>query len=171
MEFNNQNKNYNIVDYDQNWLNMFSIESKKIKDLLGDEVLEIHHIGSTSVPGMSGKPTIDMLLISNNMFQIETHTNLMLQLGYHSLGARNSQNTCLFEKGVNGQRQFIVHFYPSGHSEIKQIIVIRDYLRTHKDEAENYSKFKKNLKNKFPNDYKQYRDEKDKFINKLICAL
>lgn len=162
-----ENINYKIIPYDPNWPVLFSQESKKISDVIGANILETHHIGSTSVPGMSGKSTIDILFVVRDISRISENIVAMEKTGYSSLGSRNDKNSHLFEKEENGNRIYIVHFYPKNHPEIKQMISIRDYLRNHEDEAKKYSEIKLSLFQKFPNDYTQYRKLKDEHMEDL----
>jgi GrpB-like predicted nucleotidyltransferase (UPF0157 family) len=160
-------RNYKIILYDPQWPILFSEESERINRIVGDNILEIYHIGSTSVPGMSGKATIDILFVVDDISKIDDYISHLKTIGYTSLGSRNAENSRLFEKEVDEQRLFIIHFYQNNHPEIFQIIAIRDYLRTHKDKADQYGEFKLALFQKFPNDYSQYRKLKDEYMNDL----
>lgn len=162
-----KNRSYKIISYDPNWPILFSQESKKISDIIGDNILETHHIGSTSVIGMSGKPTVDILFVVKDVSKISAKIIDMKKIGYISLGSLNTRDSHLFEKEKNGNRTFIVHFYQKGHPEIRQILAIRDYLRNHENEAKNYSEIKLSLFQKFPYDYKQYRKLKDEYMESL----
>jgi len=146
---------------------MFSEESQRIAEIIGDNILEVQHIGSTSVPGMSGKPTIDILFVVDDISKIKNNIADMRKIGYESLGAQNAENSHLFEKEIEGKRIFIVHFYQKNHPEIKQIIAIRDYLKTHKNKALEYSNLKVSLFQKFPDSYSQYRKFKDEYMENL----
>lgn len=165
------NRSYKIISYDPKWPVLFSEESEKISNLIDGNILEIHHVGSTSVTGMSGKATVDILFVVKDISRISDHIFDMERNGYISLGSRNSNDSLLFEKVINGDRIFIVHFYQKNHPEIFQIIAIRDYLRTHKDKADEYSEFKLALFKKFPDDYSQYRKLKNEYIKKLISEV
>ena len=57
----NRAMNVIVTEYSKDWPRKFAHEAKKMKDILGDELIEIHHIGSTSVPGLQAKPIIDMM--------------------------------------------------------------------------------------------------------------
>lgn len=164
-----KNRSYKIIPYDPNWPVLFSNESKKVSDIIGNNIFETHHIGSTSVPGMSGKSTIDILFVVQDISRISEKIVDLKKIGYSSLGPRNAKNSHLFEKEENGNRTYIVHFYPQTHPEIKQMISIRDYLRSHEDEARKYSEIKLSLAHKFPNDYTQYRKLKDEYMEDLKC--
>lgn len=50
-----------VVEYDPSWPELFLLEAERIKQALGNNCIEIHHIGSTSIPGLNTKPIIDML--------------------------------------------------------------------------------------------------------------
>ena len=161
------NRNYKIIPYDPQWPILFSEESERIIRVIGDNILEIYHIGSTSVPDMSGKATIDMLFVVKDISKIDAHISDLNKIGYTSLGSRNAENSHLFEKEVDGQRLFIVHFYQNNHLEVFQILAIRDYLRSHHEKAHQYSEFKLSLFQKFPNDYSQYRRLKDEYMENI----
>lgn len=160
-------RNYKIIPYDPQWPILFSEESERINRIVGSNILEIHHIGSTSVFGMPGKATIDILFVVDDISRIDDHISHLKKVGYASLGSRNAENSHLFEKNVDGNRVFIIHFYPKNHPEIFQIIAIRDYLKTHTDKANQYGEFKFYLFQKFPNDYSQYRKLKDAYMDDL----
>lgn len=162
-----KNISYKIVPYNPNWSILFSQESKKIIGVIGNNILETHHIGSTSVIGMSGKSTIDILFIVKDVSKIDEKLVEMEKIGYNSLGSLNAKDSHLFEKEKYGNRTFIAHFYQKDHPEIKQILAIRDYLRNHENEAIKYSEMKLSLFQKFPNDYRQYRKLKDKYMGNL----
>ena len=162
-----KNRSYKIIPYDPNWLILFDQESEKISDIIGNNILETYHIGSTSITGMTGKPTIDILIIVKDVSKISQRIAGMKKIGYTSLGSFNAKDSHLFEKEKNGKRTFIVHFYQKDHPEIKQILAIRDYLRNHENEAKKYSDMKLSLFQKFPSDYKQYRKLKDEYMKSL----
>ena len=56
------NSTIHIASYDPAWPSLFAREAKQIRDILGDKVLLLEHVGSTSVPGLPAKPIIDMVL-------------------------------------------------------------------------------------------------------------
>ena len=51
-----------VVSYNPNWKETYKEESEKIKNILNDIIIDIHHIGSTAIPGIKAKPVIDMLV-------------------------------------------------------------------------------------------------------------
>ena len=66
-----------VVPYNENWVQQFQNESAKIKDQLGNVMHNIHHIGSTSIPGMYAKPIIDMILVVKSLIELDKVSNLL----------------------------------------------------------------------------------------------
>lgn len=65
-----------VVPYDPNWPNIFEAEATCIKKALADNCIALHHVGSTSVPGLAAKPKIDLIAVGRDLFfdksQLET---------------------------------------------------------------------------------------------------
>ena len=62
---------YSFTVYSPEWPIEFEREATRLRSILGDEIVEIHHIGSTSVPGLDAKPIIDMLPLVHNIERID----------------------------------------------------------------------------------------------------
>lgn len=86
-----------VEPYDEKWPAMFNAENFLLQALLGDVARKIHHIGSTSVPGLSAKPVIDILLEVADINQLDKCNSAMVDAGYVARG----------ENGIAGRRYFI----------------------------------------------------------------
>lgn len=166
-EYRYRDRKYDVVAHDPSWRKRFEEEAKRIQDIFGPDAIEIQHIGSTAVPGLAAKPTIDMLVIVDSADVADRHSKLMKGLGYQSLGAFIAEDTRLFEKEVDGERLFIVHVFEKGHPHTNDMIKVRDYLVTYPEEARAYEDFKKDLKKRFPDDYVSYRKAKNEYMKEL----
>src|SRR5689334_25340917 len=51
-----------LAEYDPQWPVLFEREAERIRTALGEKVVLLEHVGSTSVPGLAAKPVIDILL-------------------------------------------------------------------------------------------------------------
>lgn len=163
-----KNRQYKIQKYDSQYPIRFSMESQKIQSIIGKNIIETHHIGSTSVEGMYGKNTIDILFVVDDILKIDDFVVDLNRIGYKSLGAVHINNTHLFEKEVNEERLFILQFLSKEmKNEIQEMFAIKNYLITHKEEILKYNSLKKTLFQKFPNDYKKYRESKDNYMKNL----
>lgn len=163
-----QGRKYEVLPYDKNWVRLFGDEEKKIKEIFSDCVVGIEHVGSTSVSGMSGKPTIDILVLVNDISCGDAPISGMEKNGYVSRGEYIAVDSCSFAKEKDGHILFNVHIFKPEHNEAKKILLLRDFLRRNKDEADNYGSFKLQLFEKYSEDYGMYRKEKDKYMERLM---
>lgn len=164
-----KNRKYKVLHYDKNWANVFDDEAKKIKEIFSDCLVGIEHVGSTAIPGISGKPTIDILVLINDISCGDASISEMEKLGYVSKGEYVVAGGRLFVKEKDGHIIFNVHIFQPEHEEAKKMLLLRDFLRRNKDEADNYGSFKLQLFEKYSEDYGMYRKEKDKYMKKLMA--
>lgn len=164
-----QDRKYEVLPYDKNWVRLFGNEAKKIKEIFGDCVVGIEHVGSTSVMGMSGKPTIDILVLANNISCGDASISGMKKLGYVSKGEYVAADSRLFTKEKDGHILFNIHIFQPEHDEAKKMLLLRDFLRKNKNEADNYGSLKLQLFEKYPEDYGMYRKEKDEYVEKPMA--
>ncbi|MEK7505702.1 MAG: GrpB family protein [Patescibacteria group bacterium] len=162
-----KDRKYDVVPYDENWPRQFEKYKSKLKKIFGDDV-QIEHIGSTSVPGMGGKPCIDVLLIIKDLKNVEDHISDMEKVGFQYAGQFVMKNSRLFRVTKDNHLLANIHFFPIGHPHNIEMINLRDYLRNHPKEVETYSNIKKDLYSKYSDDYASYRKHKDEYILNLI---
>jgi len=121
-----------VVDYDPEWPALFEAEAERIRAACGRVVVEIEHIGSTSVPGLAAKPIIDIMPgvedIAGARARLEAG---MRGLGYESLGEYGIPGRLYFRKGV--PRSHHVHVFEVGKPEWRKHLLFRDYLRAHEE--------------------------------------
>lgn len=130
-----------VVPYDPNWPRIFEAESKVIKKALGDNYIAIHHVGSTSVPGLAAKPKIDIIAVVRDLFFPVSKLNA---LGYTyrgglSIPLRRSFTLRAVDKNIN------LHVFEENDPEIELNILFRDYLRKHPVVRNEYEALKYNL--------------------------
>ena len=75
-----------VVSYNPNWREMYKEESEKIKNILNDIIIDIHHIGSTALPGIKAKPVIDILVEVKDIERVDQYNHKMKELGYEAMG-------------------------------------------------------------------------------------
>jgi GrpB-like predicted nucleotidyltransferase (UPF0157 family) len=150
-----------VVPYNQDWPLAFKTEAAKIKEALGDNCIEVHHIGSTSVPGLAAKPIIDMMPVVRDLGAVN---NLAMEdLGYEAKGGDGIPFRSYFTKGKD-LRTHNVHIFEQGNLEIERHLNFRDWMLNNPADKEAYAELKNNLAEKFSNDIKSYRIDKDEFI-------
>lgn len=95
------------------WPKIFEAESLKIKNALGDNCIAIHHIGSTSVPGLSAKPVIDMIGVIKDP---EKAIQQLESLGFKYKDEYNIPMRLYFNRSEGIDTN--LHVYQEGHPEI-----------------------------------------------------
>ncbi len=145
---------------------MYKEESEKIKNILNDIILDIHHIGSTAIPGIKAKPVIDILVEVKNIEEVDRYNHKMKELGYEAMGEHGIPKRRFFRKGGNNRTHHI-HIFQMGNEEIERHINFKEYLVAHPDKAREYSELKEKLANKYTYDAENYTNGKGDFIKKI----
>ncbi len=157
-------RNIVVVPYDPRWPGRFAEESAQVADRFADNAVAIHHIGSTSVPGLAAKPVIDMLLVVKDIEAVDHKDDEMAALGYVAKGEFGIAGRRYFPKGPDDARTFHLHTYEDGHGEIRRHLEFRDYLIAHPEDAARYGELKVELAARFRDDAEGYMAGKDPLI-------
>ena len=155
-----------VASYNPNWKNMYKEESEKIKNILNDIIIDIHHIGSTAIPGIKAKPVIDILVEVKDIEEVDQYNHKMEELGYEAMGEYGIPKRRFFRKGENNRTHHI-HIFQTGNEEIERHINFKEYLIAHPDKAREYSKLKEELVNKYTYDVENYTNSKSDFIKEI----
>jgi GrpB-like predicted nucleotidyltransferase (UPF0157 family) len=156
-----------IVDYNPDWPRLAINEKKTVIKNVGKEFISrIEHIGSTAIPGLCAKPTIDILLEILDITNCDLLIKQLKKIGYQYIPKpENPPPHMMFakgysESGTTGQTYHIHVRYPGDWDEI----VFRDYLLINQKVTADYGKLKRKLATQFKNDREKYTDNKSNFI-------
>jgi len=162
-----------ISQYDPNWPNVYEAERKRIeKNITTTLYSRIEHFGSTSVPGLSSKNTIDILMAvefddTHNHKLIEQMKNIGYDFNWQNEGGNPHM---VFVKGYDperpNQQTYHIHAAPQDHV-LWNRIHFRNYLIAHPKVAKAYEDLKRSLANKFKHERVEYRIAKTEFINEF----
>jgi GrpB-like predicted nucleotidyltransferase (UPF0157 family) len=155
-----------VVPYNPDWKKEYISESKKICNFMSNEIINIYHVGSTSIPEIYAKPVIDILIEVKEIEHIDNFNSCMEDLGYTPCGEAGIKGRRYFFKGLY-KRTHHVHIFQTGNLEIDKHISFRDYMITHPEDAKRYEKLKKGLAIKFRYDSRGYVVGKDAFIKDI----
>lgn len=155
-----------VAPYTKEWVGKYEKEANRLSEIFGTELVEIHHIGSTSVEGLLAKPIIDILLVVKSIVRIDEFTSLMIAIGYEPRGENGLQGRRFFQKGGD-VRTYHLHFYEKGNDEVVRHLAFRNYLRTHPDAAKEYGNVKKKLSQCYPNDIESYKEGKERLVSEI----
>ena len=164
-------RNIVVLPYDQKWQQDFLDIKKELAEALGivpeGLALAIEHVGSTSVPGLSAKPIIDIDVVVKAC-DVEATIHALAVIGYNHEG----------NLGIPGREAFGYsdkehlqehHLYlcPEDSPELKRHLAFRDYLREHPQAVEEYSCIKLEAAKLFPHDIDGYINHKSPVIEKI----
>lgn len=156
-----------MKEHNPQWALMYTDEAEKIKEILGDELTGIYHIGSTSVEGLKAKPIIDIMGAVKNIDSVDQYNDKFIELGYEPMGEYGISKRRFFRKGREKRTHHIHIFQITDRENIERHLAVRDYLRKHPEDAATYGELKSKLAHKYSRDIEAYCDGKDSFVKNL----
>ena len=158
-----------VFPHNADWRDKFREEAKHVGAALGENVV-VHHIGSTSIPGIYAKPVIDILVEVKKISDVDARSSAMKSLGYAVMGQFGITGRRYFRgDDCEGIRTHQIHAFETGSAEVIRHLAFRNYLIAHPDDALEYSDLKRQLAAEHPFDADAYMDGKDAFINDTDC--
>ena len=163
-----------VAPYDVAWKSAFEDIKIEIESALGDLIIGIEHVGSTSVEGMSAKPCIDVDVIIKDYSVFDAVVDKFASIGYIHEGDLGIKDREAF-KYTDKPHLMTHHLYvcPQNSEELNRHITFRDFLRSNTEAARKYSSVKEVAAELFPNDIDKYIEYKSPCIEELYkqCGL
>ena len=163
-----------VLPYDAAWESAFEAIKAEIQTALGDLMLSIEHVGSTSVEGMSAKPCIDIDVVIRDYSVFDAVVQKLDAIGYIHEGDLGIQDREAF-KYADKPHLMTHHLYvcPRDSEELHRHIVFRDFLRENPEAVKKYSRVKETAAHLFPDSIDQYIEYKSPCIEELYreCGL
>lgn len=157
-----------LSNYDSKWQEEYRKEEKILKNVLKDKIIEIHHIGSTSIPGVKAKPIIDILIVITNLNAINEIEELLKDYNYTNRGKQGVEDRIFFAKGNEDARSHYIHFTEPNSDTYYNQMYFKKYLIDNPEYIKKYNDLKEELANKFANDRPMYTKGKSEFIKNVI---
>ncbi|MFC4562757.1 GrpB family protein [Nocardiopsis mangrovi] len=155
-----------VADYDAKWPFLFLREAGRIRKALGEAVLDLQHVGSTAVPGLTATPCVDLLLLVAHPADEDAYLPPLAGAGY-TLVDRDT--------GGDGRRLFKgpdvnidLHVLGAGSAEAARMLRFRDHLRTHPGDHELYAAAKRGLAERRWESVQDYADAKSPVIDDIM---
>jgi len=159
-----------LVPPNPEWAKLFKAEKVKIENILGPgNIIRIEHIGSTAIPGLLSKPTIDILIEIPGKENNETIIEGLKSIDYHYIQRlENPAPHMMFAKGYTKSgfkgQAYHIHIRYSGEWDE---IYFRDYLTKNPEAVSDYGALKRKLAEKYRNDREAYTNGKTDFIKRI----
>ena len=168
-----------VEPYDPEWPVLFEEERCRIVAAVGQIVAGVHHVGSTSIPGMPAKPILDIAVLLHEFKDGERCIEPLEKIGYVHKGLEDDiPGDRFFLKGhppqesrSNGQeiRTHILHMYTLDSPIWQNHFWFRDCLIANPDDAAEYARLKLTLADKHPDDRASYSAGKKSFITGMLA--
>ncbi len=157
-----------LKEYNPIYKELFENEKENLIKLLGDRIIKIEHVGSTSMPGIVSKPIIDMVCAIKSLDKIDEIKKILEENGYIYKGPIECENDRYqFLKGNSVKRDFHIYFTTLNSDVWYEYVLYRDYLLSHPDELKKYESLKKQLAILYPFDRRNYLKHKQIFMNQI----
>ncbi len=156
-----------VAEYDPEWPNWFARAADQIRGALGDAVLQLDHVGSTSVPGLAAKPLIDINLVVADTTDEAAYVPPLEALGYVLRVREPDWYEHRMLKGYDPPVN--LHVFAAGCEEIEKMLLFRDWLRTNDDDRELYTRTKRELAAKEWKYVQNYADAKSEVVQQILA--
>lgn len=160
-----------LAEYDPSWPELFDRHSERISAALGERALMIEHVGSTSVPGLPAKPTIDILLVVADSANEGSYLPA-LEAAAYVLRAREPdwhEHRMFVDDVPRPDRTAQIHVLSDGSVEIERVLLFRDRLRTNQADRELYKRTKRELAQREWKYVQSYADAKGDVVEGIIA--
>jgi GrpB-like predicted nucleotidyltransferase (UPF0157 family)/GNAT superfamily N-acetyltransferase len=149
------------------WADEYELAARDVRRILGDDVIAVHHIGSTAVEGMAAKPTIDLMAVVHCVEQAEQHDLWFVLAGWQPWGEHGTPGRRFYRRGSDVKHTHHLHIFGIGHPEIEHQLATVAYLRSHEAEARQYGELKLALAQAHPYDIDAYAAGKAEHVQEL----
>jgi len=159
-----------VLPYDEAWATAFEMIRAELESSLGDLILGIEHVGSTSVKDLSAKPCIDIDVVIHDYSVFDDVVQRLAAIGYIHEGNLGIAEREAF-KYTDKSHLMAHHLYvcPKDSAELHRHITFRDFLRQNPEAVKRYSQVKEKAAELYPCDIDGYIEYKSPCIKELYC--
>lgn len=154
-----------LVPHSTGWAQAAVNEAARIREAIGSNIIAVHHVGSTSIPGIHAKPILDLIPEVQSLAVLDSLAANLKNLGYEYWGEYGmvGRRYCTLDD-ASGQRRCQLHCFEIGHPQIERHLAFRDFLRANADKVREYEADKLRCRQLHPDDSHDYSDAKAEWI-------
>lgn len=157
-----------VVAYDPSWPHLYAREHALILAATAPSFLALEHIGSTAVPGLPAKPTIDMMAAVADLAHGVAALIPLARLGYQCIETGMPKRLFLRKRDLEHERSFHLHIVEEASWNERNERLLRDYLLAHPQAVQAYGQLKQQLAAELAYDGLAYTKAKTAFIQSLV---
>ncbi len=161
-----------IVEYNRHWPILYEKERKCILQAVGDKIVAIEHIGSTSIPDLGAKNIIDMMAGIEALGRAEDCLSSLANVGYVDVTPQPGMTDWYYCLGKSQHGiGYHLHMVKFKSAHWKKHLVFRDFLRKNPEAAQEYYRLKRELASRYGVDHEGYTEAKTPFIESVLARL
>ena len=160
-----------VIDYDPAWPERFEAERALLLRTVPGVFLSMEHVGSTAVPGLAAKPTIDVLGVVDELDAVLRSVEPLAAAGYDFRPGAfpDDEHHLFFRKVRAGKRLVHLHVLVSWSPAVDEYRLFRDFLRANPAAAARYGAYKRALAARFPDRRQSYVEAKQGEVEVLLA--
>ena len=162
-----RNSKIHLEPYNPRWPAEFKLLAERVRQALGEKILLLEHVGSTSVEGLPAKPIIDMLLLVLDSTDENAYVPALEQHGFF-LRIREPEwyeHRLLKSNDIKAN----LHVFSKGCEEVERMLSFRDWLRSNENDRKLYEQRKRELAARTWRYTQHYADAKSEVINAILA--
>lgn len=156
-----------LSPYRPEWRRAYREEARRLLYAWPPLICELHHIGSTSVPGLLAKPIVDILVAVWRIESVDKRADQVVELGYEGMGEYGIPGRRYFRKRDETGTSVSVHVFQCGNEELARHLRFRDYLIANEEAAQAYAAHKQELASESWDSTNEYAEAKTEFIRQV----
>lgn len=161
-----------IAPANPRWAEEFEKIAVMISRYIGDLIIGIEHVGSTSIPGLAAKPIIDLDVVIPDMTRFPAIIERLDQAGFDYEGNLGVEGREAFKRRFDDEfMKYHLYVCPKDGKGHREHIAFRDYLMTHPEVVRKYERLKIELVRLYPNDIDGYQNGKKEFIKGILTEV
>ena len=158
-----------IVEHELEWAAAFALEASRISSLVGNDIVDVQHVGSTAIAGLPAKPILDIAVAIRAREALPALTEHLRQQGYIDRGDAGAEGGYLLVKESEpGVRTVHVHIVEAADDQWRNYIEFRESLRSNPNLCRRYTELKRRLAERCRDDRKSYTEGKAAFIRAVL---
>jgi GrpB-like predicted nucleotidyltransferase (UPF0157 family) len=157
-----------LYPHSKEWSKLFEEEKINICNCIEKYIIDIQHVGSTSINDLHSKPIIDIAVGINDFKNGFNLIDDLESIGYHFKGSLGKSKRFFFWKGNENSNTYNLHIAEYGDGNWENQILFRDFINKHSDYRDEYCRLKIELASMFKDDRKTYTERKSEFIINVI---
>ncbi len=157
-----------LEEYDDGWPAAYAGHEARIRAALGDRGLEVHQVGSTSVPGLAAKPLVDIVLVVADAADEASYADDLVAAGYTFALREPEWHEHRVFKAVDEQPRVNLHVFGRDCPEVAAMLAFRDRLRADGPDRLLYERAKRELAARSWPTVQDYADAKSGIVADIM---